>query len=93
MQSWMLMSRSSLENPRPLDKFSRTTSPSRISIGTSASSSLCSTIWAIVVLPEPDSPVNQITHPRSRFACLMLAVPLSPGRSRAGPRGSRDLSA
>src|SRR5680860_634135 len=79
----MLMSRSSLEKPRPLDRFSRTTSPSRISIGTSASSSLCSTICAIVVLPDPDSPVNQMTHPRSRFACLMSLF-LSPSDDR-GP--------
>src|SRR5918996_4475220 len=67
----MFVSRSSLENPKPLDRFSRTTSPSRISTGTPDSSNVSSTWCAIVVLPEPDKPVNQMTAPLSRFVCFM----------------------
>src|SRR5919109_4060218 len=67
----MLVSRSSLEKPRPLERFSRTTSPSRISSLEPRPRSSCSTSFETVVLPAPERPVNQRVKP------LSLAIALS----------------
>jgi hypothetical protein len=61
----MLVSRSSLEKPRPLERFSRTTSPSSTSTLEPRSRSCSSTIFEIVVLPAPESPVNHSVKPLS----------------------------
>src|SRR6266542_1642642 len=68
----MLVSRSSLEKPRPLERFSRTTSPSSTSTREPRSRSSISTMWEIVVLPAPESPVNQRVKPFSSAICLLL---------------------
>src|ERR671925_1229372 len=61
----MFVSRSSFENPSPLERFSRTTSPSRTSTLEPRSRSCSSTIFEMVVLPAPESPVNQSVKPLS----------------------------
>src|SRR5215217_117503 len=61
----MFVSRSSLEKPRPLERFSRTTSPSRISRRLRRERSSSSSCVEIVVLPAPESPVNQRQKPFS----------------------------
>ena len=69
----MLVSRSSLENPRPFDRWVRTTSPSRYSTSAPRLSSSGPTSSAMVVLPVPDRPVNH----RVEAACdrsLTLAL-------------------
>src|SRR5215210_5637448 len=59
-----LVSLSSLEKPRPLDKLVLTMSPSRTSILLKRFLSSCSTISDMVVLPAPDRPVNHSVKPR-----------------------------
>src|SRR5512133_383020 len=59
----MFVSRSSFEKPRPLDRCSRTSSPSSHSTRRPRRSSSGRTSSAIVVLPAPDSPVNQSVNP------------------------------
>src|SRR3954467_6344035 len=68
----MFVSRSSLEKPRPLERFSRTTSPSSTSTRDPRSRSCCSTIAEIVVLPAPESPVNQRVKPLSSAISFFL---------------------
>jgi hypothetical protein len=63
----MFVSRSSREKPRPLDRWVRTTSPSRISTRLPAARSLGSRHSASVDLPAPDRPVNQRTTPSFFF--------------------------
>src|SRR5215210_801280 len=62
-----LVSLSSLEKPRPLERLVLTMSPSRTSILRKRSLSSCSTISDMVVLPAPDKPVNQSVKPRPNF--------------------------
>src|SRR5690348_16544615 len=59
----MLVSRSSFEKPRPLDRFVRTSSPSSTSAGRPRSASSACSRLAIVDLPAPDRPVSQTTKP------------------------------
>src|SRR5688572_33034473 len=59
-----LVSLSSLEKPRPLDRLVLTISPSRTSILRKRFLSSCSTISDMVVLPAPDKPVNHNVKPR-----------------------------
>src|SRR5215210_829489 len=59
----MFVSRSSLENPSPFERCSRTSSPSSHSTLRPRRSSSGRTSSAIVVLPEPLSPVNQSVNP------------------------------
>src|SRR5215831_13823943 len=59
----MLVSRSSFEKPRPLDRLVRTSSPSRTSAGRPRSASSACSRLAIVDLPAPDRPVSQTTKP------------------------------
>src|SRR5688572_11571112 len=61
----MLVSRSSLEKPSPFERFSRTTSPSRISSLEPRDRSCSSTSLEMVVLPAPERPVNQRVKPFS----------------------------
>src|SRR5207244_2334890 len=61
----MFVSRSSLLNPSPLLRWARTTSPSRTSTRWPLQRSACARSWASVVLPAPESPVNQTTKPWS----------------------------
>src|SRR5215212_11300217 len=70
----MLVSRSSFEKPRPLERFSRTTSPSRISSFEPRSSRCPSSSREIVVLPDPESPVNQRVKPFSPAITSVLLV-------------------
>ena len=60
---WMLVSRSSFEKPRPFERWVRTVSPSRYSTTSPRRSSSGRRGAAIVVLPEPESPVNQRVKP------------------------------
>src|SRR5438067_9363672 len=70
----MLVSRSALEKPSPAERLVRTSSPSRISTSRPCERSSCSTRRARVVLPAPESPVNQITKPAIWSAeCYQLA--------------------
>src|SRR5919112_6845211 len=59
----MLVSRSSLEKPRPFERFSRTTSPSSTSSFEPRLRSSFTRCVVIVDLPEPESPVNQRQKP------------------------------
>src|SRR5215208_1690091 len=59
-----LVSLSSLEKPRPLERLVLTMSPSRTSILRKRFLSSCSTISDMVVLPAPDRPVNHSVKPR-----------------------------
>src|SRR5215217_7640369 len=59
-----LVSLSSLEKPRPLERLVLTMSPSRTSILRKRFLSSCSTISEMVVLPDPDRPVNHKVKPR-----------------------------
>src|SRR6266540_7545463 len=59
----MFVSRSSFEKPSPLERCSRTSSPSSHSTRTPRRSSSGRTSSAIVVFPAPDSPVNQSVNP------------------------------
>src|SRR5215204_315100 len=59
-----LVSLSSLEKPRPLDRLVLTMSPSRTSISRKRFLRSCSTISDMVVLPAPDRPVNHSVKPR-----------------------------
>src|SRR6266480_6391511 len=61
----MLVSRSSFENPRPLERFSRTMSPSRTSSLDPRARSSRTSRFVIVVFPEPESPLNQRQKPLS----------------------------
>src|SRR5829696_4601547 len=71
----MFVSRSSLEKPSPLERFSRTTSPSSTSTLDPRSRSSRSTILEMVVLPAPESPVNHSVKPfSSAIAFLFVGV-------------------
>jgi hypothetical protein len=59
----MFVSRSSFENPSPLERFCRTTSPSRISVRNPRAWNSWNSISAMVDLPAPDKPVNQTVKP------------------------------
>src|ERR687887_1173551 len=61
----MFVSRSSFENPSPLERFWRTMSPSRTSSFEPRLRSSLTRRLVIVVLPEPESPVNQRQNPFS----------------------------
>src|SRR5689334_17652814 len=60
----MFVSRSCLEKPRPCERFSRTSSPSRISTWWPSSFRRLPTCSASVLLPAPERPVNQRMKPR-----------------------------
>src|SRR5262245_48768006 len=70
----MLVSRSSFEKPSPLERFSRTTSPSRISSLQPRSRRCPSNSLEIVVLPAPESPVNQRVNPFSPAIALSVLL-------------------
>src|SRR5258705_13696883 len=59
----IFVSRSSLEKPRPLDRFVRTSSPSSISIFNPRPTNSEANAVASVDLPAPESPVNQTVNP------------------------------
>src|SRR5581483_10447233 len=59
----ILVSRSSLEKPRPLLRLVRTSSPSSTSTLTPRARSSGKIASVKVVLPAPDSPVNQSVNP------------------------------
>src|SRR5215211_1969570 len=61
----MLVSRSSFEKPSPLERFSRTTSPSSTSSFEPRLRSSLTRCVVIVDLPEPESPVNHRQKPVS----------------------------
>jgi hypothetical protein len=61
----MLVSRSSFEKPRPLERFSRTMSPSSTSSFDPRRRSSLTRWVVIVVFPEPERPVNQRQNPCS----------------------------
>src|SRR3989440_7672770 len=68
----MFVSRSSFEKPRPLQRCSRTSSPSSHSTERPRRSSSGRTSSAIVVLPAPESPVNQRVKPLRSFSVIAL---------------------
>src|SRR5919202_6299613 len=59
----MLVSRSSREKPRPLERWVRTTSPSRTSTPRPRAHNSVASCLAMVVLPAPERPVNQTVNP------------------------------
>src|SRR5579859_3167426 len=59
----MLISRSSLLKPRPFERCVRTTSPSSTSTAAPAARRRASMRLEMVLLPAPESPVNQMTNP------------------------------
>src|SRR5918995_708844 len=75
------MLRSSLEKVRPLDRLVLTISPSRTSTCRPLSRSSCSTISDMVVLPDPDRPVNHNVNPRSSFIYVPFDAPTDSSRS------------
>src|SRR5262245_13028700 len=79
----MFSSRSSLENPRPLVRRSRTSSPSRTSTGQARRLNSPSSRRARVLLPALGKPVNHTTNPSVAMPCPFLAVlsPRTPERS------------
>src|ERR1022692_4038414 len=64
----ILVSRSSREKPKPLDKWVRTTSPSRMVTCRPCSISMTVRMSAMVLLPALGKPVNQTQKP-----CLLRA--------------------
>src|SRR3954447_11353546 len=89
----MLVSRSSFEKPSPLERFSRTTSPSSTSILEPRSRSCSSTIVEMVVLPAPESPVNQSVKPlSSAIAFLFVGVDQDLSHLRAAELLRRKLT-
>src|SRR5262245_8048614 len=62
----MCVSRSSFERPSSFERCVRTLSPSKYSTTSPRRSSSGPTRWAIVDLPDPDSPVNQSVNPPGR---------------------------
>src|SRR5688500_1691976 len=68
----MFVSRSSFENPRPLERFCRTVSPSSTSIADPRASTSSTTSLLIVVFPAPESPVNQSVNPCSSAISVRL---------------------
>src|SRR5579863_9437697 len=68
----MLISRSSLLKPRPFDRWVRTTSPSSTSTAALAARKRASIRLEIVLLPAPESPVNQRTKPLCTHATQHL---------------------
>src|SRR6476620_12043271 len=69
----MFVSRSSLENVSPFDRCSRISAPSSSSTRRPRFRSSSITISAIVLLPAPDSPVNQTQHP----SCSTVPGPMA----------------
>src|SRR5439155_4701406 len=69
----MLVSRSSRLKPSPLLKCVRTISPSSTSTLCPRSFRHCLMISARVLLPEPESPVNQSVKPVCAIACFLLS--------------------
>src|ERR1043165_1730271 len=61
----MFVSRSSFENPSPFERFSRTSSPSRTSTRQPFALRIGVRCVASVLLPAPESPVNQRMKPLS----------------------------
>src|SRR2546430_9683710 len=59
----MFVSRSSFENPRPFERFSRTSSPSSTSTWTPFALRIGAMCCASVLLPLPERPVNQRMKP------------------------------
>src|SRR5262249_56762071 len=70
----MFVSRSSFEKPRPFERFSRTMSPSRISSFEPRSRRCPSSNLEIVVLPAPESPVNQRVNPFSPAMPVLILL-------------------
>src|SRR4029077_16428785 len=70
----MFVSRSSLEKPRPFERFSRTMSPSSTSSFDPRARSSLTRMFVMVVLPAPESPVNQRQKPSSSAigSCFLL---------------------
>src|SRR2546423_2490281 len=68
----MFVSRSSFEKPRPLQRCSRTSSPSSHSTERPRRSSSGRTSSAIVVLPAPENPVNQRVNRLRSFSVIAL---------------------
>src|SRR6266404_2483281 len=62
-------SRSSFENPSPCERCMRTMSPSSFSTRRPRSSNAGPTRSAIVVLPDPERPVNQSVNPITSYEC------------------------
>src|SRR6188508_3153452 len=67
----MFVSRSSFEKPSPFERFSRTSSPSRISTFLPRSCRSGVRKLASVLLPLPESPVNQRVKPLSDMVLLL----------------------
>src|SRR4028119_1718491 len=80
----MLRSRSSREKDSSLDRWVRTTSPSRTVTGRPPASSSATGASAIVDLPAPDRPVRKTATPP---CCALLTGRVSP--SRPGRSGGR----
>src|SRR6266540_1898682 len=83
----MFVSRSSFEKPSPFERWVRTASPSRYSTSKPEPSSSGPTICAIVVLPAPESPVNQSVKPLRMCLLWQRGVVVDPALElvRAGP--------
>src|SRR5215218_4648666 len=83
----MFVSRSSLENPRPFDRCSRTSSPSSHSTRRPRRSSSGRTSSAIVVLPAPLRPVNHSVNPSVIALLDQRGVDVDPALElvRSGP--------
>ena len=75
----ILVSRSSLENPSPLLRFVRITSPSSISTLAPESLSRSAIILPMVVFPAPESPVNHNANPLCSMYHLLLIAPMMAG--------------
>src|SRR5438132_1744960 len=74
----MFVSRSAFEKPRPLDRCSRTSSPSSHSTRRPRRSSSGRTSSAIVVFPAPLRPVNQSAKPLPLAAAWSSRPPIEP---------------
>src|ERR1017187_6872693 len=87
----ILVSRSSREKPKPLDKWVRTTSPSRMVTCRPCSISMTVRMSAMVLLPALGKPVNQTQKPclpRAGYAELRIsAVSLTRWRLRTSDFG------
>ncbi len=80
----MFVSRSAFENPSPSDRCSRTSSPSSSSTLRPRSRNDSTTMFAIVLFPAPDRPVNHRQQPGSSTAGQITGS--APNRRDVGHR-------
>src|SRR3954451_2130389 len=88
----MFRSRCSRENDSSLERWVRTTSPSRTVTGRPSASSWATSASATVDLPAPDSPVRNTVTPVPGAADMPVSVPQRVARAAPGEERSAVLA-